>query len=115
MHFLREDEIVQLMKDITYGLDFLHDRGILHLDLKPGNVLLHWDEDALFPKALLSDFGSSLPLHENWARKRTGNTGTMEYMAPEAVVSHEGQLAELSSKADIWSLGILLYLSLIHI
>lgn len=110
MHFLREDEIVQLMKDITYGLDFLHDRGILHLDLKPGNVLLHWDEDALFPKALLSDFGSSLPLHENWARKRTGNTGTMEYMAPEAVVSHEGQLAELSSKADIWSLGILLYM-----
>ena len=74
IHFLREEEIVQLMIDITRGLDFLHNRGILHLDLKPGNVLLHWDDDALLPKALLSDFGSSLPVHENWLRKRTGHT-----------------------------------------
>ena len=109
IHFLREDEIVQLMLDITRGLDFLHNRGILHLDLKPGNVLLHWDDDALLPKALLSDFGSSLPVHENWLRKRTGHTGTLEYMAPETIVPQHGQLAELSSKADIWSLGILLY------
>ena len=109
IHFLREEEIVQLMIDITRGLDFLHNRGVLHLDLKPGNVLLHWDDDALLPKALLSDFGSSLPVHENWLRKRTGHTGTLEYMAPETIVPHRGQLAELSSKADIWSLGILLY------
>ena len=71
--------------------------------------MLHWDDDALLPKALLSDFGSSLPVHENWLRKRTGHTGTLEYMAPETIVPHRGQLAELSSKADIWSLGILLY------
>ena len=109
IHFLREEEIVQLMIDITRGLDFLHNRGVLHLDLKPGNVLLHWDDDALLPKALLSDFGSSLPVHENWLRKRTGHTGTLEYMAPETIVPHRGQLAELSSKADIWS--CLLYTS----
>lgn len=109
IHFLREEEIVQLMIDVTRGLDFLHNRGVLHLDLKPGNVLLHWDDDALLPKALLSDFGSSLPVHENWMRKRTGHTGTLEYMAPETIVPHCGQLAELSSKADVWSLGILLY------
>lgn len=109
VHFLREDEILQLMKDVTSGLEFLHSRGILHLDLKPANVLLHWDDDALLPKALLSDFGSSLSQHQNWMRTRTGNTGTLEYMAPETIVPHEGQLAELTSKADIWSLGILLY------
>lgn len=47
VHLLREDEIVQLMRDITRGLGFLHERGILHLDIKPGNVLLHWEDDAL--------------------------------------------------------------------
>lgn len=109
VHFLREEEILQLMKDVTHGLEFLHCRGILHLDLKPANVLLHWDDDALLPKALLSDFGSALPQHENWSRTRTGNTGTLEYMAPETIVPHDGRLAELTSKADVWSLGILLY------
>ena len=34
VHLLREDEIVQLMRDITRGLGFLHDKGILHLDIK---------------------------------------------------------------------------------
>lgn len=42
---------------------------------------------------------------------RTGHTGTLEYMAPEAVVPDEnGRLVELTSKADIWSLGILFHL-----
>lgn len=47
VHLLREDEIVQLLRDIARGLAFLHGKGILHLDIKPGNVLLHWDDDAL--------------------------------------------------------------------
>ena len=49
--------------------------------------------------------------HENWARTRTGHTGTLEYMAPEAVVpGADGRLRELTSKADVWSLGILFHL-----
>ena len=112
VHLLGEEEIVHLLRDITRGLGFLHDRGILHLDLKPGNVLLHWDADALLPTAMLSDFGSSVHLHENYMRKRSGNTGTMEYMAPEAVLRdpRSGEFGELTSKADIWSLGILFHL-----
>lgn len=111
VHFLREDEIVQLMRDITRGLTFLHDRGILHLDIKPGNVLLHWDDDQLLPTAKLSDFGSSLPLYEHCSHRRSGHTGTLEYMAPEAALRDaRGRFAELSSKADVWSLGILFYL-----
>ena len=63
------------------------------------------------PSALLSDFGSSMLQHENWARTRTGHTGTLEYMAPEAVVpGTDGRLRELTSKADVWSLGILFHL-----
>lgn len=114
VHLLREDEILSLLADMTSGLSFLHDRGILHLDIKPGNVLLHWDEDSLLPRALLSDFGSSLLLHDSYTRTRSGHTGTMEYMSPETVIPdpHTGVLRELGSKADIWSLGMILHLLL---
>ena len=107
VHLLRQDEIYSLVHDMASGLGFLHDRGVLHLDIKPANVLLHWDEDSLIPRAMLSDFGSSLLLHDNWTRQRTGHTGTMEYMAPETLATDPvtGKLCELSSKADIWSLG----------
>ncbi|KAN0064583.1 putative serine/threonine-protein kinase iks1 [Thecaphora frezii] len=114
VHLLRDDEIYSLMHDMASGLGFLHDRGILHLDIKPGNVLLHWDEDALIPRAMLSDFGSSMLLHDNWTRQRSGHTGTMEYMSPETLTTDPvtGKLSELSSKADIWSLGMILHLLL---
>lgn len=112
IHLLRTDEIYSLLKDIVSGLSFLHLRGILHLDIKPGNILLHWDDDALIPRAMLSDFGSSLLLHDNWTRVRSGHTGTMEYMSPEAVMVNPstGKLDELGSKSDIWSVGMILHL-----
>lgn len=76
------------------------------------NVLLQWDDDSMLPRALLSDFGSSTFQHENWnSRKRSGHTGTMEFMAPETFQPDmNGRLQELSSKADIWSLGMILHL-----
>ncbi|KAJ9475093.1 putative serine/threonine-protein kinase IKS1 [Pseudozyma hubeiensis] len=112
IHLLRTEEIYSLLTDIVSGLSFLHSRGILHLDIKPGNILLHWDEDSLIPRALLSDFGSSLFLHDNWTRVRSGHTGTMEYMSPEAVLVNPltGKLDELSSKSDVWSVGMILHL-----
>lgn len=112
VHLLREDEVVSLARDIVAGLGFLHSKGILHQDVKPANCLLHWSEDALIPRVLLSDFGSSSLLHDNWRRQRSGHTGTMEFMAPEAVRvnARTGMLQELSSKADIWSFGMILHL-----
>ncbi|PWN51286.1 kinase-like protein [Violaceomyces palustris] len=114
VHLLREDEIFSLLQDMASGLNFLHDRGILHLDIKPANVLLNWDEDSLIPRAMLSDFGSSLLLEDSWKRQRSGHTGTMEYMSPETLRRSPitGEFEELSSKADIWSLGMILHLLL---
>ncbi|OXB37711.1 other/IKS protein kinase [Cryptococcus neoformans] len=103
------EEIVQLFGDIIEGLSFLHSNSILHLDLKCSNVLLHWEEGKLVPKAMLSDFGTSEEMLRG-QRERTGHTGTMEYMAPETLVQDsEGRFRPSDSHADMWSLGMILY------
>ncbi|KAG8966342.1 putative serine/threonine-protein kinase iks1 [Tulasnella sp. 419] len=101
VHLLNADELRSLFQDVVTGLAFLHDRSILHLDLKPGNVLLTWDENRLIPRAMLSDFGTSQD-SLNTARPRSGNTGTLEYTSPEALDASRS----LDTKADMWSLGI---------
>ncbi|TIB62051.1 hypothetical protein E3P78_02529 [Wallemia ichthyophaga] len=123
---LRTEELLQLLKHITDGLDFLHSKGIMHLDLKPANVLLSWDDvgdssnPSAVPRAMLSDFGSSLSLAgvrggngdiDKATAQRTGQTGTMEYASPEALhVDANGHLTQQHSfTQDMWSLGMIMH------
>ncbi|KAH9852573.1 kinase-like protein [Lenzites betulinus] len=108
VHLLSAEEVQGLFADVVAGLAFLHEKSILHLDLKPGNVLLTWDEGTLIPRAMLSDFGTSQDMLNS--RTRSGNTGTLEYAAPESLpVPSTGQLLQVDSKADMWSLGMILH------
>lgn len=63
------------------------------------------------PRVLISDFGECEDLEGAPDSDRTGATGTMEFMAPEHVRldSHGRNTVEYSSKADMWSLGMVLY------
>lgn len=109
VHLLSAEETRSLFADVTHGLAFLHDKSILHLDLKPGNVLLTWDEGRLIPRAMLSDFGTSRDMvQSNGAR--SGNTGTLEYASPESLPAPvTGALRQIDSKSDMWSLGMILH------
>ena len=66
-------EAVELIEEICIGLMHLHGKGILHCDLKPGNVLLDQDK-----KPRLADFGQSRLSHE-----QAPALGTLFFMAPE--------------------------------
>ena len=59
---------------------------------------------------MLSDFGTSQDMIAP-PRPRTGNTGTMEYAAPESLMHDQrtGSLVQLDTKADMWSLGMILH------
>ncbi|KAF8434595.1 kinase-like domain-containing protein [Boletus edulis BED1] len=114
VHLFSAEEVKSLFSDVVEGLAFLHDKSILHLDLKPGNVLLTWDEGKLMqrssrPRAMLSDFGTSRDMIHS-SGSRSGNTGTLEYASPESLPSPQtGLLQEVDSKSDMWSLGMILY------
>ncbi|ORY06293.1 kinase-like protein [Basidiobolus meristosporus CBS 931.73] len=114
VRLLTLEEIWSFFKDICEGLAHLHRNGIIHRDLKPPNLLLNYSNGEAksgIPKILLSDFGECEILTQLVNRDRTGATGTMEFMAPELLqVDSQGHyIKDYSPKADMWSLGMLLY------
>jgi serine/threonine protein kinase len=93
---------VQLMAKVSRAVDYAHSRGVLHRDIKPGNILLN---DRGEP--LVSDFGLAKLLDGNNDLTRSLTTfGTAGFIAPEQA----GDAAvDLTSAADVYSLGAVLF------
>jgi len=98
--FIREDDVIRLMRQILEGLHQLHDNNIAHLDIKPQNLLL----TGPFPTCdvKLCDFGISR--HVSGGGELREIMGTADYMAPE-ILNYE----PLSLATDMWSIGVLTY------
>ncbi|WP_122820693.1 serine/threonine-protein kinase [Varibaculum vaginae] len=87
---------------IAAGLSPIHQAGIVHRDLKPSNILLKRQGNYLVPK--IADFGLARWIDPRYEIQTTKRSGTPYYMAPEMI---EGK--GVSSKTDIYSLGVILY------
>jgi serine/threonine protein kinase len=107
--FLPFSQSMQIGIQIAEALDYAHRRGVIHRDVKPGNIILkrlsHPDEPGEQPfRAVLTDFGL-VKLQEGIPMTQSGATvGTPAYMSPEQC---EGM--ELDGRSDLYSLGIVLY------
>ncbi|GIV30361.1 MAG: hypothetical protein KatS3mg028_1427 [Bacteroidia bacterium] len=97
-----------LMEDVMNGLDTLHRHRVLHLDLKPENIFIHYEEDGT-PVAKIGDFGLSRVLQEGSGMMSTASmvAGTPEYIAPEVIFRKKyGINGSVTYNADLWSLGM---------
>jgi eukaryotic-like serine/threonine-protein kinase len=101
---LPPSQAIDLLSKVLPALQYAHERGLIHRDIKPGNLLFKSDGTLI-----LADFGvvkvakSEGSLAEMFTNSGQGITGTPEYMAPEQI---HGQVTPMS---DIYSLGVVLY------
>ena len=101
---LRSDprRAVALMAKVARAVQYAHEQGILHRDLKPGNILLDGRGEPM-----VSDFGLAKWLEPTGRLTRTPSIfGTPGYIAPEQVNSSDGKL---TSAADVYGLGAVLF------
>jgi eukaryotic-like serine/threonine-protein kinase len=99
-----------LIAAVARAVYYAHQRGILHRDLKPGNILLQSGESAIrdLQSAIpyVTDFGLARRVEGGSNVTKSGDiVGTPSYMAPEQVRAEKG----LSTAVDIYSLGAILY------
>jgi serine/threonine protein kinase/Flp pilus assembly protein TadD len=94
---LPSDRVIEIAHQLCNGLAAAHAQGVLHRDLKPGNVLID-DRGAV----RITDFGIALPRVDAAMHHLTGTPG---YMAPEQRASG----TTLSEQTDVYALGIVLY------
>src|SRR5437867_3978971 len=93
---------VQLMAKVAHAVEYAHSRGVLHRDIKPGNILIN---DRGEP--LVSDFGLAKLLDGNNDLTRSLTTfGTAGFIAPEQA---NGAAADFTPAADVYSLGAVLF------
>ncbi len=94
-------EAAALIRTVAEAVDYAHRLGVLHLDLKPANILI--DEQGT---ALVTDFGLARRLGQAPSLENEQISGTPSYMAPEQA---QVRSTRLSAATDIWGIGAILY------
>jgi serine/threonine protein kinase len=93
-------EILDITSDIAQGLDFAHQKGFVHRDVKPGNVLFRNDG-----RVVLADFGIAKAMDGSNSSTVAGSSiGTPDYMSPE-----QARGEPVDGRSDLYSLGTVLY------
>lgn len=92
-----------LLREVSAGVSAMHDAGVVHGDLKPGNVLMAEDG-----RVLVTDLGLVRVVAELEEGKRSNVAGTPLYMAPEVLLARVPSM-ELATRIDVYSLAVIAY------
>jgi serine/threonine-protein kinase len=96
---LRIEEAVEIAIQVAQGLQKAHEKGIVHRDIKPGNIIITNDG-----VAKILDFGLAKLAGQAKLTKTGSTVGTAAYMSPE-----QARGLDVDHRTDIWSLGVALY------
>jgi len=97
---LPEDRALPIFHKILRGLAYAHSQGIIHRDIKPGNIIIDKNGN---PK--ITDFGIAKILGDKGLTQTGTKLGTVYYMSPEQIKNPKG----VDQRTDVYSLGITLY------
>jgi eukaryotic-like serine/threonine-protein kinase len=98
-HRLPIEQATKIVREVCKGLEHAHAKGIIHRDIKPGNVWLSGDGTAK-----VGDFGLALAVDVSRLTGEGMMVGTYYYMPPEQALG-----GEVTPRADLYSLGAMLY------
>jgi serine/threonine-protein kinase len=105
---LHPEEAARLAREVAMALDYAHRRGVVHLDIKPGNILLHEGHAVIADFGIaraMSTVGSEHALRDEAVAASTPLLGTPSYMSPEQAQG----LPDVDGRSDVYSLGCVLY------
>ena len=95
-------EAARIAHEVAQALAFAHERGVVHRDVKPGNILLDASGNAS-----ITDFGIAVVMGDRNARGASvdqGSTGTPAYTSPEQALAEE-----VDGRSDVYALGVVLF------
>jgi tetratricopeptide (TPR) repeat protein len=110
LHLFREEgaipirDCLEIFCQVCEAVHYAHQRGVIHHDLKPSNIVI--EEDGT-PRIL--DFGLARTIRPDSARTQTDSgvvEGTPRYMSPERIC---GRIEQVDARSDVYALGVILY------
>src|SRR5512133_889416 len=107
---MQPQHVARLIAKLASALDYAHEQGVIHRDVKPGNILLHaktGESRSMFTdqiEPIVTDFGLVRILHATTQTASGLVSGTPAYISPE-----QAQGLKVDHRTDIYSLGVILY------